>query len=39
MFNEFSDKTITIPYHAKDLPKGTVHAIIKFSGLEPDKFR
>ena len=39
MFNSFSNKTITIPYHTKDLPKGTIHTIIKMSGIEIGKFR
>ena len=39
MFNSVSNKTITIPYHTKDLPKGTMHSIIKLSGIEPKKFR
>jgi len=39
MFNAISNKTITIPYHTKDLPRGTIHAIIKLSGIEIKKFR
>ena len=39
MFNPVSKKTITIPYHTKDLPKGTIHSIIKLSGIEIKKFR
>ena len=39
MFNSISKKTITIPYHIKDLPKGTIHTIIKSSGIELRKFR
>ena len=39
MFNPFSKKTITIPYHLKDLPKGTIYVIIKLSGIELKKFR
>ncbi|OGJ05768.1 hypothetical protein A2456_03380 [Candidatus Nomurabacteria bacterium RIFOXYC2_FULL_36_19] len=39
MFNPVSKKIITIPYHTKDLPKGTIHSIIKLSGIEIKKFR
>lgn len=39
MFSSISNKTITIPYHIKDLPKGTIHSIIKASGIEMNKFR
>lgn len=39
MFSSVSNKTITIPYHKKDLPKGTIHAIIRLSGIELNKFR
>ena len=39
MFNSTSKKTVTIPYHIKDLPKGTIHAVIKLSGIELKKFR
>lgn len=39
MFNFMSKKTVTIPYHAKDFPKGTIHTIIKMSGIEISKFK
>jgi mRNA interferase HicA len=39
MFNSVSKKMVTIPYHAKDLPKGTIYVIIKSSGIELKKFR
>ncbi|OGI73113.1 hypothetical protein A3D42_02205 [Candidatus Nomurabacteria bacterium RIFCSPHIGHO2_02_FULL_41_18] len=38
MFNSVSNKTITIPFHTKDLPKGTTHTIIKLSGINLKKF-
>lgn len=33
-----NNRTITIPYHNKDLRKGTLKAIIKQSGLTLEKF-
>jgi len=27
-------KRVTLPYHLKDLPKGTIHSIIKSAGIE-----
>lgn len=39
MFNSITNKITTIPYHTKDLPKGTIHTIIKSSGIELKKFR
>ena len=30
---------ITVPYHNKDLKKGTLHYIIKQAGLTPEQFR
>jgi predicted RNA binding protein YcfA (HicA-like mRNA interferase family) len=39
MFSPVFNKMITIPYHIKDLPKGTIHSIIKSSGIELKKFR
>jgi mRNA interferase HicA len=39
LFNETSRKRISIPYHIKDLPKGTLHTIIKFSGVDLKRFR
>lgn len=34
----YKDKFVTIPYHNKDLKKGTLKAIIKQSGLTLEKF-
>ena len=39
LFNESLRKRISIPYHIKDLPKGTLHTIIKFSGVDFKKFK
>jgi predicted RNA binding protein YcfA (HicA-like mRNA interferase family) len=38
LYNELSKKRVTLPYHAKDLPKGTFLSIIKASGLEKEDF-
>lgn len=39
LFSETSKKRVSIPYHTKDLPKGTLYTIIKFSGIDLNKFR
>jgi mRNA interferase HicA len=33
LFNVSNGKRATIPFHARDLPKGTLHSILKSSGL------
>lgn len=33
LLNESSGKRVVVPFHNKDLPKGTVHAILKAAGL------
>lgn len=33
LFNEVSRARVVIPFHKSDLPKGTLHEIIKQSGL------
>lgn len=33
-----TDKTTVIPYHSKDVARGTVKSIIKQSGLNEDRF-
>ena len=38
LYNQDNQKRVTVPYHAKDLPKGTLLAIIKSSGLSKDDF-
>jgi len=32
--NDLSKRKITVPIHNKDIPTGTLHAIIKDAGLE-----
>lgn len=34
-----SKKVTVVPMHKKDLPKGTLHAILKQSGIERDDLR
>ena len=38
LLNEVSGKRAVIPMHKKDLPKGTLHEIIKQSGLNIEDF-
>jgi predicted RNA binding protein YcfA (HicA-like mRNA interferase family) len=33
-WNEFSNKTVVVPVHSKDLKKGTFLAIVKQAGIE-----
>jgi len=37
-FNKDTKKRVIVPYHKKDLPKGTLMSIIKAAGIEVDKF-
>ena len=32
-------KRATLPYHTKDLPKGTIHAILNAAGIGPDEIK
>ena len=32
-----SKRRVTVPFHRKDLPKGTLHSILKQAGLSPDE--
>jgi len=32
-YNPTSQRRVTVPFHPKDLPKGTLHAILKQAGL------
>ena len=34
LFQSGSNKRITLPFHCKDLPKGTLHSILKAAGIE-----
>ncbi len=38
LFHSISHRRLTIPMHAKDVPNGTLHAIIKESGLTKEGF-
>ncbi|MFH1192271.1 MAG: type II toxin-antitoxin system HicA family toxin [bacterium] len=33
LYNPISKKRITLPFHAKDLPNGTMYSILKMAGL------
>jgi len=33
LYNEITNKIVTVPFHNKDLPKGTLLSILKSSGL------
>jgi predicted RNA binding protein YcfA (HicA-like mRNA interferase family) len=37
-YNRKNKKRATVPYHTKDLPKGTLLSIIKQAGLSKDNF-
>ena len=37
-FNPASNRYTTIPNHPGDMPEGTLRAILKQSGVEPDVF-
>jgi predicted RNA binding protein YcfA (HicA-like mRNA interferase family) len=37
-FNPTSGRYTTIPNHPGDLPEGTLRAILRQAGVEPDKF-
>lgn len=32
-------RRVTLPYYAKDLPKGTVHVILKAAGIGLDEIK
>lgn len=38
MFNERTRRHTTVPHHNRDLPRGTVAAIIQQAGLTRDEF-
>jgi len=38
LLNSLSKKRVTLPFHTKDLPKGTLHSIIKSAGLSEKDF-
>jgi predicted RNA binding protein YcfA (HicA-like mRNA interferase family) len=39
MFNERTRRHTTVPYHNRDLPRGTVAAIIQQAGVTREEFR
>ena len=39
MYNPVKHIRVVVPYHAKDIPKGTLLAIIKMSGIDISLFR
>lgn len=38
LYNSINQKRVTVPYRAKDLPKGTLMSIIRSSGLLKEDF-
>lgn len=38
LYHSPSHKRLTIPMHTRDIPNGTLHAIIKQSGLTKEEF-
>lgn len=38
LLNENTNVRVVVPMHKKDLPKGTLHEIIKQSGMSIDEF-
>jgi len=37
-YNEQTNRYTTIPNHPGDMPEGTLRAILRQAGIEPDKF-
>lgn len=37
-YNEQTDRYTTIPNHPGDMPEGTLRAILRQAGIEPDDF-
>lgn len=37
-YNESTNRYTTVPNHTGDMPEGTLRAIIKQAGIEPDDF-
>lgn len=37
-FNDATNRYTTIPNHAGDMPEGTLRAILKQAGIEPEMF-
>lgn len=38
-YNKINKKRVTIPFHGKDIAKGTLLSIIRSAGLSKDDFR
>ena len=38
MFNEQTRRFVTVPHHNRDLPKGTLAAIVQQAGLSKEEF-
>ncbi|MBU0574460.1 MAG: type II toxin-antitoxin system HicA family toxin [Candidatus Margulisiibacteriota bacterium] len=38
LLNTATNKRVIVPFHSKDIRKGTLHSIIKSSGLSLEKF-
>ena len=39
LYNSVTQKRVTVPFHAKDLSKGTLLSIIKSSGILKEDFK
>ncbi len=39
LVNEVLEKQVVVPIHSKDLKKGTLHSIIKQTGLSSNEFK
>lgn len=39
LWHPVRDVITTVPFHAKDLPRGTLRAILKQAGLSDDEFK
>ena len=38
LYNSITGKRVTLPFHTKDLSKGTLHSIIKSAGISEEDF-
>ena len=36
MYRDQDNKVTSVPYHSKDIPKGTLHGILKDAGISPE---
>jgi predicted RNA binding protein YcfA (HicA-like mRNA interferase family) len=37
-YDELTDRYITIPHHPGDMPEGTLRAILRQAGIDPEDF-